>query len=154
MRFNTPLLFAVLSISLFLAGCGGAGGSTTPYDGTWAASYSGLSQKSTITDTQSVKCDFIPATLIIRQSTGSATQATRCVTSAITAASGVPPTSTVMFIQSTLAYISISISPDNTTGNPDVVKAIVNGVTFTGKCISNDACAAATADETLNLTRL
>lgn len=155
MRFK-HLLIVVPSISLFLAGCGGAGagGNTTPYDGNWSADYPALSQKSEITATQSVICNSPPATLIINKSEGSATQTATCVTSTITSASGVPPTSTVIGTQSTVAYISISISPHLAIGSSDVVNALVNGVTHTGQCISNNACSAvSTAGNTLSLTR-
>ena len=147
------LLPAVFSIPLFLAGCGG-GDSTTPYDGTWAVVYPALSQQSSITSTQTVICNTLPATLIIKDSAGTTTQTCTCVTSLITSASGVPPTTTVVGTQVTAAYISVSIRSNPVSGQHDVLNAIVNGVTHTGQCISNNACSAvSTAGDTLSLTR-
>lgn len=149
-KISFPVVF---SIPLFLAGCGG-GDSTTPYDGTWDAVYPALSQQSSITSTQTVLCNTLPATLTIKDSAGSGTQTCTCVTSLITSASGVPPTTTVIGTQTTAAYISVSIKPNPASGQKDILNAIVNGVTHTGQCISNNACSAVSAaGDTLSLTR-
>lgn len=152
MRFDIPL-FSVITISIFLAGCGG-GDNHNAYDGTWAAVYPALSQQSTITNTQAVICNTPPATLIIKNSAGSTTQTATCDTFIITSASGVPPTETLVGTQATAAYISVSIEPSPVSGQKDVLNAIVNGVPHTGQCISNNACSAVSAaGDTLGLTR-
>lgn len=146
-------LHTVFTIPLFLTGCGG-GGSAEPYDGTWTAVYPALSQQSTITDTKTVICSTPPATLVISNSVGSTTQTCTCVTSVITSASGVPPTTTVVGTQATYANISVSIEPNPVSGGKDVLNAVVNGVTLTGTCISTSACSAVSlAGDTLGLTR-
>lgn len=145
------MLATVFFISLLLASCGG-GNDSAPYDGTWAAVYPALGKPSTITSTQTIICSTPAATLIIKDSAGTTIQTATCVTSNITSASGVPPTTTVIGTQSTEAYISVSI--EASPGQKDVLNAIVNGVTHTGQCISTRACSAVSAaGDTLSLTR-
>ena len=139
--------FAVFSFPLFLSGCGGD--NTSPYDGTWVAVYP-VDAPSTITDTKTVFCDTTPATLIIKDDAGTAIQTTSCVTTILATATTpqivYPP-------QNSIYYISVNIEPSKTSGENDVLNAIVNGASFTGECISTRACAATSAEATLSLTR-
>ena len=157
MRFKIPLL-AVFTIPLFLAGCGG-GDNTNPYDGTWQAVYPPLSSSSIISDTKTVICSNPPATLIIKDSAGSGTLSATCTTTIITIATDpvtgtITTTSTPYPPQIAYANFSISIEAKQNINGKDVLNAVVNGVTFTGQCISTIACSAvSTTGDTLSLTR-
>ena len=155
MRFKIAL--TVFTVPLFLAGCGG-GDNTHPYDGTWAAVYPAAAITSTISPTQTFLCSTPPATLIIKDSAGTTTQNSTCITTVITpAASGVAATSITYSPQITNNNISVNIAPSRISGGKDVLNAIVNGATFTGQCISTVGCAAVSAAvsaaATLSLTR-
>jgi len=135
MRFKIILL-AVFTSTLYLAACGG--GYTNPYDGTWMAVYP---VSSSVTQT----CLTTPGNLIIKDGAGTATQLTDCTT---VAASGVPST------KRTDAYIiGVSIEGTNVNSGKDVLNAIVNGITFTGQCISTVSCSAVSGSNSLSLTR-
>lgn len=154
MRF-LKLHLAVLTIAL--AGCGG-GDNTNPYDGTWDAVYPALSKDSIISDTKTVICSNRPTPLNIHNSAGSGTLSATCTTTTFvnsTPASGVPTIiPTVYPPQVTYANFSINIEPSKTSGAKDTLSAIVNGVPFTGQCISTFACSAvSSAGDTLGLTR-
>jgi len=140
------LTSAVFIVPLFLLGCGG--GSTTPYDGTWAADFSALSQQSIVTPTKVVLCNTPPATLSVKDSAGTTTQTSTCTTTIIDSLGN----KTTYPALVTVAYISVSFAPGN--GQKDILNAIVNGVPFTGQCISNNACSATSnAGEVLGITR-
>lgn len=157
MRFE-KIQLAMFTIPILLAGCGG-GDSTNPYDGTWQVVYPKLSSASTISDTKTVICDNPPAPLNIHNSTGSGTLSATCTTTTFVIATDpvtgvVTKTPTVYPPQITYANFSINIEASKTNGAKDVLNAIVNGVTFTGQCISTIACSAASsAGDTLGLTR-
>jgi hypothetical protein len=158
MRFNVILL-AVFTSPVFLAGCGGSGG-TNPYDGTWQAVYPALSQPSSITDTKTVLCDNPPATLNMTDAKGTVTIKATCDTTTYTIS--IDPTTGsatktadpgTPFTQEYDAYVSVTIVPQG-FGDKDILNATVNGATFTGQCISTVACSAAdAAGDTLSLTR-
>lgn len=145
-----PVAFAA---SLLLVGCGG-GDNTHPYDGTWQAVYP-TADLSLISDTKVVTCNTPPATLVIRNSAGTTTQNTTCTTTIIIpATSTTPAVSTTYAPQTTYYNISVLIGPNSVSGEKDVMDAIVNGVTFTGQCISTIACSAVSASgATLGVTR-
>lgn len=146
MRFKIILL-AVFTSTLYLAACGG--GYTNPYDGTWTAVYP-VNVSSSITATQTIQCGTIPGTLTIKDGAGTTTQYTTCTTT-ILATSGVPATT---FPPQTDAYIiGVSIEGTNVNSGKDVLNAIVNGVTFTGQCISTVSCSAVSGANSLSLTR-
>jgi hypothetical protein len=150
MRFRKMLL-AAFTIPLFLAGCGG-GDNTNAYDGTWQAVYPPLSKDSTISDTKTVFCNNPGGTLIIKDSAGTATLSATCTTT-ITVA-GTPPTTTTYPAVTTYATVGVNIVAKTGIDQKDVLNAVVNGVTFTGTCISTVTCSAAsTAGDTLSLTR-
>jgi hypothetical protein len=151
MRFNIILL-AVFTSPAFLAGCGGGGG-TNPYDGTWQAVYPPLSSPSTISDTKIVSCSNPPAPFTITDAKGSVTITATCNTYLIDNTVS-PPTSTLIGTDTTYANASISIVPSQVFGDKDILNATVDGVTFTGQCISTIACGATSAaGDSLGLTR-
>jgi hypothetical protein len=149
------ILLAVFTFPLFLEGCGGE--STTPYDGTWQAVYPALSSASTVTDTKTVYCDNPPVALTVKNSTGTGTFVATCTTTIITKSTD-PVTGQVTTTSTpyppTATYANFSVSFEAKSNAPDVLHAIVNGVAFTGQCISTVACSAASgAGDTLGLTR-
>ena len=156
MRFNV-ILFAVSSSLLVLAGCGG--GSKNPYDGTWEAAYPALSKTSSISDTKTVVCSNPPAALVITNSEGTVTISATCVTTTYTISTdpttgAVTKTADTPITEIYIANTSVSIVPGPTFEDKDILNAIVNGVTFTGQCISTIACSAVSSTgETLSLTR-
>jgi hypothetical protein len=151
MRFNIILL-AVFTTSLFLAGCGGGGGSN-PYDGTWQAVYPPLSSPSSITDTKIVSCVNPPVPFVITGAKGSVTLTATCKTYKIDN-TVTPPTSTLIGTDTTYANASVSIVPSQVFGDKDILNATVDGVAFTGQCISTIACGAVSlAGDSLGLTR-
>ena len=158
MNSNTVLL-AAFAVLLFLAGCGG-GNNTNPYDGTWSAVYPPLSSASTITDTKTVVCSDPPASLIIKDLSGTATITATCTTTTYTISTD-PTTGVVTktadvpsYTETKYANTSITIERNPILGEKDVMKAIVNGVPHTGQCISTRACAAqSVAGDSLSLTR-
>jgi len=166
MRTNAILLL-VLPASAMLTGCGG-GNSSSPYDGTWQAVYPSAGITSTFTETKVVECNTPPATLIIDKAAGTTIQSSTCTTTLIVPAipavldntgavvtPGVPEVRTTYAPQQIDYYIGVVIGPQATGGgNYDVVQAIVNGVSFTGECITTSACSAVSPDgNTLSLTR-
>jgi hypothetical protein len=149
MRFNV-LLLAVFTSPLFLGGCGG-GSSTNPYDGTWQAVYPPLSSASSITETKIVNCSNPPAPFTITDAKGSVTITATCTTTLIDPTTN---TSTTYPPEVTYANASVSIVPSQVFGDKDILNATVDGVPFTGECISTVACGATSATgETLGLTR-
>jgi hypothetical protein len=151
MRFNIILL-AVFTTPLFLAGCGGSGG-TNPYDGTWQAVYPPLSSDSTVTDTKITVCGNPPASFNITDAKGTVTITATCTTTLINPATD-PPTKTDLPSVTTYAIASVSIVPSQVFGDKDILNAIVNGATFTGQCITTVACSAVSATgETFSMTR-
>ena len=159
MRFKLTLL-ATFIASLFLSACGG-GVNNQPYDGTWTAVYPNASIASTFSNTKIVVCNTPPAALVIVQAKGTTTQSSSCTTTTIVPAiifSGSPPVvipevRTVFAPQVISYYISVNVEPSNVIGGKDVLRAIVNGASFTGLCISTIACSAVSAGDTLSLTR-
>jgi len=151
MRFNIILL-AVFTSPVFLAGCGG-GSSSNPYDGTWQAVYPPLSSPSSVSDTQIVSCSNPPTPFTITDAKGSVTITATCETYQIDKSTS-PPTSTLIDTATTYANASVSIVPSQVFGDKDILNATVDGVPFTGECISTIACgAASTTGDTLGLTR-
>jgi len=154
------LLF--ISAPVLLSGCGG-GSSSSPYDGTWQAVYPSLSIASSYTETKEVDCNTPPATLRIENTSGTTVQTTTCVTRLYSAS--IAPTATTAAVprallstspaSNTQAYIGVRIEPKATgSGNYDVLHAVVNGVSFTGECITTSSCSAASPTGiTLGLTR-
>ena len=158
MRFKITLL-ATFIASLFLSACGGSV-NNQPYDGTWTAVYPNASIASTFSDTKIVVCNTPPAALVIVQAKGTTTQNSSCTTTTIVPArpaAGLTPATpevrTVFAPQVISYYISINVEPNNVIGGKDVLRAIVNGASFTGLCISTIACSAVSAGDTLSLTR-
>jgi len=134
-------LLAGFTISLFLAGCGGD--NTQPYDGTWALLYPAIA-----TSSGSATCTNLPGTITIQNATGTGT-GTVTATCTTAAASGVPATTTYPY-----AIISVSIAAKTDITSKDIFNAIVNGVTFTGQCLSTTACSGAdTAGATISINR-
>lgn len=145
MRFKSILL-AALTVPLFLTGCGGGGHYDNPYDGTWQAVYP-VADLSSITATQTILCNNPPATLVLTDGAGTATQNATCITTIITATP--TGTTTTTYPPQIYSFI-ISVAVD---GN-GIVNATVNGTSFTGQCISMVSCpAASTAGDTLSVTR-
>lgn len=142
------ILLALITIPLFLASCGG--NNANVYDGTWILVYPALGKQSSVTPTQSIICNNPPGTINIHNAAGTATVTASCTTT-IAATSGVPATS---FTQGTYAYISVSITAAPDIKSKDAFNAIVNGVIFTGQCLSTIACSAvSTAGDTISITR-
>lgn len=132
------VLLAAFIVPLLLSACGGD--NPLPYDGTWNAV---LTDPSITSTPPTFVCTTPPAVLIIKNDVGTTTQYSTCIT---TAASSVT-TTTPYFV------ISVNIQPNPTSGQKDVLNAIVNGATFTGSCISNIACSATNGTDNLSLTR-
>ncbi|MGA8862246.1 MAG: hypothetical protein WBM09_11315 [Gallionella sp.] len=129
-------LLAAITISLFLAGCGG--GSNNPYDGTWALAYPAPSTEVTLL--KATSCSNYPSSITITNAAGTAT-----VTGSCTVASAVVPTVTL---------VSVSITAKQNITSPDVFTAIADGVTYTGTCLNNSACSATdTAKDTMSINR-
>ena len=144
MRLKKAFL-AALMIPLFLTGCGG-GHYDNPYDGTWSAVYP-VADLSSISPTQTVLCNNPPATLTIKDGVGTTTQNATCTTTIITVSTA--GTTTTSYPPQIYSF-DISVSID---GN-GVINAIVNGVTFTGQCISSVGCSAlSAAGNALSVTR-
>jgi hypothetical protein len=133
-------LFVELTISLFivalLAGCFGDGGSSSAYDGTWTAVFadsgSGLPPAASGATVSCTLPTTLP-TITLANGIGSTSQLDPC-----TGTGGVDA----------IYLISVAITP--ATG---AVKAIVNGGTLTGQCISAHGCAATGAMGSLSMTR-
>jgi len=139
------ILFA--AFTFILSGCGGD--NTSPYDGTWVAVYP-VDAPSTITDTKTVFCNTTPATLIIKDDTGTAIQTTSCVTTILATAT----TPQIVYpAQNSIYYIGVNIESAGASANNDVLNAVVNGASFTGECISTRACSATSTEATLSITR-
>ncbi len=142
------ILLALITAPLFLASCGGD--SNNPYDGTWALVYPALQKQSSVTPTESIICIDPPATIVIRNATGTGTVNASCTTT-INATSGVAATSTTL---NTYAIIGVSITARTDITSKDIFNAIANGVTFTGQCLSNNACSGLdTAGDTISINR-
>ena len=148
MRLNIILL-AVITLSILLTACGGS--NSNPYDGTWQAVYPTLNGTSTVTATQEIDCTETPGVLVIRDSAGSTTISATCTTTLIDSTTS-PPTYTPLPSVTSDVYVSVNIATNPSGGN-DILHAVVNGVTFTGQCISTRACGAANGTDTLGLTR-
>lgn len=141
------ILLAVFTSTLYLAACGG--GYTNPYDGTWTAVYP-VDFTSSITDTKMIQCGTTPGVLVIKDGAGTTEQTTQCITT-IVPASGVAATGP--FTETHRYIIGVSIEGTNVNSGKDVLNAIVNGVTFTGQCISTVSCSAVSGANSLSLTR-
>ena len=119
MRFYEIIIAALITL-LLLTACGGDPGGHNPYDGVWTMSYS-----TGIANTAKTTCS-IPTTLIdLSNGSGTAKQIETCTYSA----SGVPATTTTTDIL-TSVFVGAGI------------KAIVNGTTLSGSCISLNGCLA------------
>ena len=156
MKFNWQgAMLTASMVPLVLSGCGGGGGggSSSPYDGTWQAVYSSLSTSSSITDTKTILCNNPPAPFTIDNLKGTVTISATCTTTIIDT-SVTPNVSTTYPPQTTYAIAGITIeAKDNANGN-DVMHAQVNGMPFTGECISTNSCNAVSASgESLGITR-
>jgi hypothetical protein len=151
-------LLALCAVPLLLTACGG-GDNTNPYDGTWQAVYPPLNKDSTITDTKTVLCDNPGGALVIKDSKGTTTLSAQCTTTIITSSTdpttgAVTTTPSLPYTVITNADISVSIEAKKAVDQKDVLNATVNGVTFTGQCISTISCSATSAaGDTLGLTR-
>ena len=140
MKFRITL-FLELTISMFivflLAGCFGNGGSSSAYDGTWTAVFadSGTGLPPAASGA-TVSCSLPPTlpTITLENGIGSTSQIDPCTGTA----GGVDA----------IYLISVAITPS--TG---AVKAIVNGGTLTGQCISTRGCPATGTMGSLSLTR-
>jgi hypothetical protein len=122
MRFQITL-FAGL-ISILLAACGGDPGGHNPYDGAWTASYD-----TGITNTADSVCSVPTASITLTNGAGSYQQIETC--QLFTIISSVAQTTTV----ATDLLTSVAISGQG-------IKAIVNGNTFSGNCVSQNGCSA------------
>jgi hypothetical protein len=149
------ILLSVVTVPFLLSGCGGD--NANAYDGTWAAVYPALSSPSSVTDAKTVYCSNPPVTLTIKDSVGSGQFNATCTTTIITKSTDpvtgtVTTTSTTYPDEVTYANFSIIIAPK--ANEKDVINAIVNGVTFTGQCISTIACSAVSSNgDTVSMTR-
>lgn len=159
MKMNFEKLhLAVFAMPILLAGCGG-GDNTNAYDGTWQVVYPALSSASIISDTKTVICSNPAVPLNIHNSAGSGTLSATCTTTTFVISTDpvtgvVTKTPSTPYDQVTFANFSITIEPSKTSGAKDTLSAIVNGVPFTGQCISTIACSAvSSAGDTLGLTR-
>jgi len=140
MKFRITL-FVELTISMFivflLAGCFGNGGSSSAYDGTWTAVFAdagtGLPPAASGATVSCTLPSPLP-TITLVDGIGSTSQIDPCTGTA----GGVDA----------IYLISVAITPS--TG---AVKAIVNGGTLTGQCISTRGCPATGTMGSLSLTR-
>ncbi len=127
MRFKMTRLLALIIpsfIALLLTGCFGSGSNTPTYDGTWTA---------TVADSSFTPPCTLPPTLptvTLVDGAGSTRQINSCTTGQF------------------LYLISVSI-----TTSTGVVKAVVNGTTLTGQCVSAVGCGAQGGTLSLALTR-
>jgi hypothetical protein len=139
MKFRITLL-PEMTLSLFvvllLSGCFGDGGSGSAYDGTWTAVFadsgSGLPPAAS---GETVSCHLptpLP-TITLVNGIGSTSQTDPC-----TGTGGVD------------AFYSISVAITPSTG---AMKAIINGGTLSGQCISTQGCAVTGTMGGLTLTR-
>lgn len=133
-------LFLELAVSLIivfvLSGCFGDGGSSKAYDGTWTAVFADSGAGFPPAASGATVSCTLPSplpTITLVDGIGSTSQTDPC-----TGTGGVD------------AYYSISVAITPSTGD---VNAIVNGGTFSGKCISTQGCAATGAMGGLTLTR-
>jgi len=128
MRFHA-IVIAALITPLFLTGCGGDPGGHNPYDGVWTMSYD-----TGIANTSTTSCTIPTASITLTNGAGSTTQIETCVYTQsiiIGGASGVITTTT----STTDLLTAINI-------NGQGMQAIVNGNTYSGKCISQNGCSA------------
>lgn len=146
MQFK-KVLFPAFILPLILSSCGGS--NSQPYDGNWTGIYISPDITSTFSTTQTKVCNTVPAALVIDKAKGTATQYTTCTTTLIDG-NGVQ----TIYAPQTFAYfISINIEASKIAGNKDVLNAIVNGVSYTGECISTIACSAESVTSSLSFTR-
>lgn len=151
MQFRIALL-AIFTVPLLFTGCGG-GDSTSPYDGTWQATYPALSKDTTTTPDKIVSCSNPGAPIVIKDLVGTTRIDAPCTTELYDTTT-TPPTLTSSVTVHYYADVSISIEAGKNAGDKDVLNAVVNGATFTGQCISTRACSAVSAaGDTLGLTR-
>ena len=148
MRFETIMLTA-LTVPLLLSGCGG--GSEHVYDGTWQAVYPALSKQSTVSDTTSTLCGNPPVSFTISGEKGTVTLIGTCTKSNFDTATSswisLPP-------ETSYAIASIHIELHRNLNEKDVMNAVVNGVPFTGSCISTNSCSAlSAAGESIGISR-
>jgi hypothetical protein len=148
MRFKISTILELivpLSIALLLAGCFGTGGGGPTYDGLWTVRYLGPTPAQ-IVQGATVACTLptpLPTVTLVNGA-GSTSQTDTCDN--ILTASGV---ATVVQSPKYTYLISVAV-----TLSTNVVNAQVNGVPFTGECISAHGCAAqAGTTSTLSLTR-
>ena len=138
-------LFLELAISLVvvfaLSGCFGDGGSSSAYDGTWTVGYvdSAFVAPAPATASGVVSCSVqnpLP-TISLANGIGSTSQTDSCTGTAA-------PSGTTDFIY----LINVTVTPS--TG---AMRAVVNGGTLTGQCISTRGCAAQNGTASISLTR-
>lgn len=124
MRIQITLFVGIISI--LLAACGGDPGGHNPYDGIWTLTFGSITPP-TGPAGSTATCSIPPASITLANGAGTATPIENCTYT--TPASGVVATST--------SNLATAVNLSGIT-----VQAIVNGSTYSGKCISQNGCSA------------
>jgi hypothetical protein len=112
-----------------------------------------LSKDSSSSASTKVICSNPGTSIVISNSAGTARLTATCTTELYDTTT-TPPTLISTDTQTSYADVGVNIVAQKGNDQKDVVNAIVNGVTFTGICISTSACSAvSTTGEALSLTR-
>src|SRR5665647_1302554 len=131
------MAIVALMTPLFLAGCGGDPGGHNPSDGIWTISYN-----TGQANTPNTTCSIPDSSVTLVNGAGSTTLTETCLVSVIDVNGIVTSTTTV----TTALLTSVNI----TSG----IKAIVNGNTYSGQCVSQNGCSAQATSGTGSITMI